>query len=107
MLPHWRIASGRPWTFALFKANTVWAYDFDTTVEGQQIKCLTVIDELTCECLAMDAAGIYQIQVGGRGVVQAGQLARRATVDALGQRPGVCQSRRLGVGSPRPALPLR
>jgi putative transposase len=57
--PRRRIASGRPRPFTPFKANTVWAYDFvfDTTAEGQQIKCLTVIDEYTRECLAIDVAG--------------------------------------------------
>ncbi len=44
---------------APFKANVVWAYDFvfDTTAEGRNIKCLTVIDEYTRECLAIDVAG--------------------------------------------------
>ena len=37
----------------------MWAYDFvfDTTAAGQQIKCLTVVDEFTHECLAIDVAG--------------------------------------------------
>lgn len=37
----------------------VWAYDFvfDTTASGQQIKCLTVVDEYTRKCLAIDVAG--------------------------------------------------
>jgi len=54
-----RIAKSRPRPFTPFKANTVWAYDFvfDTTAEGQQIKCLTVVDEYTRECLAIDVAG--------------------------------------------------
>ena len=57
--PRRRIASGRPRAFTPFKANTVWAYDFvfDTTAGGQQIKCLTIIDEYTRECLAIDVAG--------------------------------------------------
>jgi len=57
--PRRRIATGRPRAYAPFKANTVWAYDFvfDTTATGQQIKCLTVIDEYTRECLAIDVAG--------------------------------------------------
>ncbi len=39
-------------------ANGVWAYDFayDTCAEGQPLKCLTVIDELTRERLAIDVA---------------------------------------------------
>lgn len=57
--PRRRIASNRPRAITPFKANAVWAYDFvfDTTAEGQQIKCLTVIDEYTHECLAIDVAG--------------------------------------------------
>jgi len=37
----------------------VWAYDFvfDRSANGQQLKCLTVIDEFTRECLAIDVAG--------------------------------------------------
>lgn len=45
--------------YAPFKANAVWAYDFvfDATAQGQPIKCLTVVDEYTRECLAIDVAG--------------------------------------------------
>ena len=37
----------------------MWAYDFvfDTCANAQQLKCLTVIDEWTRECLAIDVAG--------------------------------------------------
>jgi putative transposase len=37
----------------------VWAYDFvfDACTKGQQLKCLTVVDEFTHECLAIDVAG--------------------------------------------------
>jgi len=37
----------------------VWAYDFvfDACANGQQLKCLTVIDVFTRECLAIDVAG--------------------------------------------------
>lgn len=40
-------------------ANQVWAYDFvfDGCANGQQLKCLTVVDEYTRECLAIDVAG--------------------------------------------------
>ena len=39
--------------------NHVWAYDFvfDTSATGQQIKCLTVVDEWTREALAIDVSG--------------------------------------------------
>ncbi len=37
----------------------MWAYDFvyDACANGQQLKCLTVIDEYTRECLAIEVAG--------------------------------------------------
>lgn len=40
-------------------ANEVWAYDFvyDACANGKPFKCLTVIDEYTRECLAIDVAG--------------------------------------------------
>jgi putative transposase len=41
------------------RQQQVWSYDFvfDHAANGQQIKCLTVIDEGTRECLAIDVAG--------------------------------------------------
>src|SRR5450631_3499079 len=49
--PRRRIASGRPRPLPAFRANHVWAYDFvfDACANGQQLKCLTVIDEFTRE----------------------------------------------------------
>jgi putative transposase len=39
--------------------NSVWSYDFvyDACANGQKIKCLTVVDEYTRECLAIDVGG--------------------------------------------------
>ena len=39
--------------------NSVWSYDFvyDACANGQKIKCLTVVDEFTRECLAIDVSG--------------------------------------------------
>ena len=56
--PRRRIASGRPRPLPPAHANFIWAYDFvfDATAGGQQIKCLTVVDEFTRECLAIDVA---------------------------------------------------
>jgi putative transposase len=53
-----RIAYGRPRPLPASGANRVWAYDsvFDACANGQQLKCLTVIDEYTRECLAIDVA---------------------------------------------------
>ena len=57
--PRRRVTSGRPRPLPAFRANHVWAYDFvfDACANGQQLKCLTVIDEFTRECLAIDVAG--------------------------------------------------
>ena len=57
--PRRRIASGRPRPLPATGAGYLWAYDFvfDACANGQQLKCLTVIDEYTRECLAIDVAG--------------------------------------------------
>ena len=55
-----RRASGkRPRPYAPASRNSVWCYDFvfDSCANGQQLKCLTVVDEYTRECLAIDVAG--------------------------------------------------
>jgi putative transposase len=57
--PRRRVAGSRPRPVPALKANHVWAYDFvfDACANGQQLKCLTVIDEHTRESLAIDVAG--------------------------------------------------
>jgi putative transposase len=57
--PRRRVASTRPRPLPATGANHVWAYDFvfDACANGQQLKCLTVLDEFTRECLAIDVAG--------------------------------------------------
>lgn len=57
--PRRRVAISRPRPLTPAAANVVWAYDFvfDACANGQQLKCLTVIDEYTRECLAIDVAG--------------------------------------------------
>ncbi|MEP6918907.1 MAG: IS3 family transposase [Acidobacteriota bacterium] len=57
--PRRRVATGGPRPVPASGANHVWAYDFvfDTCANGQTLKCLTVIDEWTRECLAIDVAG--------------------------------------------------
>ena len=53
--------------------SQVWAYDFvfDACANGQQLKCLTVIDEFTREALAIDVAGSIRTRPGDRGSGQA------------------------------------
>jgi transposase InsO family protein len=57
--PRRRVAGARPKPTRATGANQVWAYDFvfDACANGQQLKCLTVIDEYTREALAIDVAG--------------------------------------------------
>jgi len=57
--PRRRIACSRPRPVPATAENRVWAYDsvFDACANGQQLKCLTVIDEYTRECLAIDVSG--------------------------------------------------
>jgi putative transposase len=57
--PRRRVAASRPRPLAPARANSVWSYDFvfDACANGQQIKCLTVVDEYTREALAIDVAG--------------------------------------------------
>ncbi len=57
--PRRRVASGRPRPMPPTATNHVWAYDFvfDRCANGQQLKCLTVVDEWTRECLAIEVAG--------------------------------------------------
>jgi len=57
--PRRRVATSRPRPLPATGMNHVWAYDFifDSCANGQTLKCLTVIDEFTRECLAIDVAG--------------------------------------------------
>ena len=57
--PRRRVAAARPRPLPPRAANHIWAYDFvfDACANGQQIKCLTIVDEFTHECLAIDVAG--------------------------------------------------
>jgi putative transposase len=54
-----RVATSRPRPIPATGANFLWAYDFvfDACANGQSLKCLTIIDEFTRECLAIDVAG--------------------------------------------------
>lgn len=54
-----RPASSRPRPRAPEQRHHVWAYDFvfDRCANGQVLKCLTIVDEYTRECLAIDVAG--------------------------------------------------
>lgn len=57
--PRRRVAASRPRPLPATAVGQVWAYDFvfDACANGQQLKCLTVVDEYSRECLAIDVAG--------------------------------------------------
>ena len=57
--PRRRVASQRPRPLPATGPNQVWAYDFvfDACANGQQLKCLTLIDEWTRESLEIDVQG--------------------------------------------------
>ena len=71
--PRRRVASRRTRPLAPTALNHVWAYDFvfDTCADGRSLKCLTVVDEFTSECLAIDVAGSIR---SGRVIDVLGQL---------------------------------
>ena len=82
---------GRPRPLPPTAHNHVWAYDFvfDTCANGQPLKCLTVVDEWTRECLAIDVAGGIR---SGRVIEVLTQLVSvhgRAALSALRQWTGV------------------
>ncbi len=94
-----RVATSRPRPILATGANFLWAYDFvfDACANGQSLKCLTLIDEFTRECLAIDVAGSIRSEriievlarlISERGaprylrsdnVLNASRLHRRAT----------------------------
>jgi putative transposase len=57
--PRRRVALNRPRPTPPTRRNHVWAYDFvfDACADGKQLKCLTIVDEWSRECLAIDVAG--------------------------------------------------
>ena len=79
--PRRRVAAVRPRPLPAMAAGQVWAYDFvfDACANGQQLKCLTVVDEFTRECLAIDVAGS----------IRSGRVIRQPAVPEIGQRTGV------------------
>jgi len=74
--PRRRLATKRPRPTPPCGPNHVWAIDFvhDHCANGQKLKCLTVVDEWTRECMAIEVAG----SIRARRVVDV--LARLASV---------------------------
>ncbi len=104
--PRRRVATSRPRPLPPTAANHVWAYDFvfDTCADGRTLKCLTVVDEFTRECLAIDVAGGIR---SGRVIEvldAARQRARRAALSALRQRARVRGDRDPPLAAARPQI---
>ena len=59
-----RVSTGRPRPATPTGANQVWSCDFvfDHCTNGQKLKCLTVTDEWTKECLAIEVDGRIRSQ---------------------------------------------
>lgn len=59
-----RLVTSQPRAHAPSNRNAVWSYDFvyDACANGQIFKCLTVVDEYTRECLAIDVSGSIRSQ---------------------------------------------
>lgn len=57
--PRRRVPTSQARPLAPAKPNSVWAWDFvhDMCANGDELKCLTVVDEFTRECLAIRVAG--------------------------------------------------
>ncbi len=57
--PRRRISTGRPRPLLPEHVNPVWTYDFvfDACANGHPLKCLTIVDEHSRECLTIDVAG--------------------------------------------------
>jgi len=57
--PRRRFRRSEPRPLSTSRPNEVWAYDFifDRCTNGDAIKCLTIVDEGSRECLAIDVAG--------------------------------------------------
>jgi putative transposase len=90
--PRRKIATGRPRPLPATGAGYLWAYDFvhDACANGQQLKCLTIIDEYTRECLAIDVAGSLR---SGRVIEVLSKLVSvhgAPQISEKRQRPRVC-----------------
>lgn len=59
-----KIASQRVRPLFATERNCVWSYDFvyDACANGQKLKCLTVVEEYTRECLAIEVSGTIRSQ---------------------------------------------
>ena len=74
-----RRRSGQPRPLPPSAANDVWAIDFvfDRCANGQILKCLTIVDEFTHECLSIRVAG----RLRSRQVID--ELSRLMTVHGV------------------------
>jgi hypothetical protein len=78
-------STGRPRPWPPTGIGHIWTYDFvfDACAHGQQLKCLTVLDEYRRECRAIDAAGGIRSGRAIEGPDAAGQRSRSAALRPL------------------------
>jgi len=66
--------ASRPRPVPVTRLNQVWAYDFvfDACANGHQLKCLTIIDEWSRECLGIadefKASAAQRVLEGGKAI---------------------------------------
>ena len=97
-----RVSSKRQ-PMAATRRNSVWCYDFvhDACANGQKLKCLTVVDEFTKECLAIEvASSIRSAKVVGV-LAKVDQRTWSAPTSSLRQRARMCEPSAAGLGSRR------
>ena len=77
-----RIRRGKRRPIEATGRNSVWSYDFvfDSCASGQKLKCLTIIDEYTRECLAIDVRGSIR---SGRVIAVLKELFKRHGAPAV------------------------
>jgi putative transposase len=82
--PRKRVAASRPRPQLPMGANELWAYDFvyDACANGQQIKCLTVVDDDAGES-GYRRCRQHQVVSGYRGVVAPDQRTRSPSESSL------------------------
>ena len=101
--PRRRVATGQPRPLPPTARNHVWAYDFvfDTCANRQTLTCLTIVDEWTRECLAIDVAGGIRSGRVIEVLAPARQRARRPAAPAVVLRTGVRGHRDLALAGRR------
>jgi transposase InsO family protein len=103
--PRRRVASSRPRPLPATGANQLWAYNFvfDACANGQQLKCLTVLDEHTREYLAMEW---FKNRIEARVLIEAFRRGYNKVRphSSLGQLTPVEFKQRVSITNPERAI---